>query len=364
MFDMFISAFNLTPKQEEFLKYLYKLTLYSKDADVQIPYPKLRKEEIQTKRDIQPLKDMRLIKSVNYKVGEYYTKYAFTKEFCLMFMRFCKENKPDTLIITHKPWSATNKLDIIPQIIEQALALLPSSIAINQHGFYECQKALCENYPDDEKIGLKVIRLNAMAEYDVFNYLNYKVQATGRIGTPAQNMPSIAKTYVLAGYNDLDIDMSHTQFMCALLDMPFNTDWREQRGKGKAKKLYNQSFGRYDNKAPYRSWPWVQPLKDAFRKQVDSGNLPTYNACSIATPDLSDRDKTKQYELYHAFFMQGYEAAFIHHLIVLAKSYEYKPLLHMHDGLITDIKVSAMAIEEASRLIGFNKPVETDQKII
>ena len=53
-----------------------------------------------------------------------------------------------------------------------------------------------------------------------------------------------------------------------------------------------------------------------------------------------------------AFFLQGREAAFVHHLTVLGDDYGFVPVSNQHDGLVTIGEVPEAAVEEAKRRSG------------
>jgi hypothetical protein len=53
-----------------------------------------------------------------------------------------------------------------------------------------------------------------------------------------------------------------------------------------------------------------------------------------------------------AYFLQGQEAGFIHHLTILSKKYNFTVLSNQHDGLVTQGEIPAEAVIEASQLSG------------
>ena len=54
-----------------------------------------------------------------------------------------------------------------------------------------------------------------------------------------------------------------------------------------------------------------------------------------------------------AFFLQGKEAVFIHHLTLLGAKYGYKPIGNEYDGLLTIGLIPEEAVNEARELSGF-----------
>lgn len=58
----------------------------------------------------------------------------------------------------------------------------------------------------------------------------------------------------------------------------------------------------------------------------------------------------------NAHILQGQEAAYIHHLTILSKKYDFIPVSNQHDGLITLGKVPKDAKQEAGKLSGFEQP--------
>lgn len=58
----------------------------------------------------------------------------------------------------------------------------------------------------------------------------------------------------------------------------------------------------------------------------------------------------------NAHILQGQEAAYIHHLTILSKKYNFIPISNQHDGLITLGEVPEEAKQEAGRLSGFEQP--------
>jgi len=76
---------------------------------------------------------------------------------------------------------------------------------------------------------------------------------------------------------------------------------------------------------------------------------------------IEDLKKSKLAQ-FTSFILQGFESAFIHHLTVLSKKYEYRVIGNEHDGLITIGEIPDKAVEEAKKLSGLryayleNKP--------
>jgi hypothetical protein len=62
-----------------------------------------------------------------------------------------------------------------------------------------------------------------------------------------------------------------------------------------------------------------------------------------------------------AFYLQGQEACFIHHLTILSKKYGFTVISNQHDGLVTVGEIPAEAIKEASKLSGL-KYAELEKK--
>jgi hypothetical protein len=69
--------------------------------------------------------------------------------------------------------------------------------------------------------------------------------------------------------------------------------------------------------------------------------------------DLSEEELEQK---LNAHILQGQEAAFIHHLTILSKDYDFVPVSNQHDGLITVGTVPEEAKVEAGKLSGFEQP--------
>jgi hypothetical protein len=70
----------------------------------------------------------------------------------------------------------------------------------------------------------------------------------------------------------------------------------------------------------------------------------------------SKKDRSLVTRRIASFVLQGSEAAFIYHLMILGEAYGYQVLSNQHDGLITIGKVSQEAIDIASTNSGFKYP--------
>jgi hypothetical protein len=57
-----------------------------------------------------------------------------------------------------------------------------------------------------------------------------------------------------------------------------------------------------------------------------------------------------------AFFLQGQEAAFIHHVTILGPTHGYTPIANEHDGLVVLGKIPPEAVSQAARLSGLKYP--------
>jgi hypothetical protein len=83
---------------------------------------------------------------------------------------------------------------------------------------------------------------------------------------------------------------------------------------------------------------------------TEEGGLRTVidNPCGLpfSREDYSEADRKKKFA---ASFLQGGEAAFIHHLTLLSPEYGYEPIGNEHDGLITLGEIPSEAVEEARR---------------
>ena len=87
-----------------------------------------------------------------------------------------------------------------------------------------------------------------------------------------------------------------------------------------------------------------------YRVGGRGGNFVT-NACGVTlnTMPLSGWELTSTLS---AFFLQGREAALVHHLTCLGETYGYEPLSNQHDGLIVRGEIPDAAVEEAKTLAG------------
>jgi hypothetical protein len=365
----FIKTLGLTPKQEGFILFLWQMQAFdfkkTEEGEVLIPLKAtyFKSKGLQIERDIRPLIKRTLVKRTSYyQINMCPYCYGVGDGLGLLYAEWLKNNRPvKTTQLEREP---ENFLEIIPDKIQKALSLLPQTLPYSWEGFYQSQLHLLKDATEEDSVIFsKVMRLGAIAGSNGLDNIHYGASKTGRIYTLAQKIPSGCRPFIFPGLNDLDVVMSHTQFMCHFLRVPFNLEWAGLRGDGSGKEEYNRSFGRYDPQAPHKQWPWVKPLKDGFAARVDAGNLADHNACRIPTPDLSALPKTEQYQKYHAFFMQGLEAAFIHGLTTQGYVYNFKPLLNMHDGLITDKRVLHAAVLAAARAMGINN-VEVKQAIL
>ena len=87
-----------------------------------------------------------------------------------------------------------------------------------------------------------------------------------------------------------------------------------------------------------------------YRVGGRGGNFVT-NSCGVTlnTMLLSGWELTSALS---AFFLQGREAALVHHLTCLGEAYGYEPLSNQHDGLIVRGEIPDAAVEEAKTLAG------------
>ena len=118
-----------------------------------------------------------------------------------------------------------------------------------------------------------------------------------------------------------------------------------------------------------RVYTWLQPLKTDLDKWHDmlvtnafaTKSRKSYinNRCEVGfyLGDYSNKqgkiiNKTDLRRKLAAYFLQGQEAGFIHHLTVLSKKYGFTVLSNQHDGLVTQGEIPAEAVVEASQLSG------------
>jgi hypothetical protein len=70
--------------------------------------------------------------------------------------------------------------------------------------------------------------------------------------------------------------------------------------------------------------------------------------------DSKSLDENKFKRQLMAHIIQGYESLFISNIVLLGCKYNYKPISHQHDGLITIGEIPEYAIKEAIRKTGFD----------
>jgi hypothetical protein len=105
---------------------------------------------------------------------------------------------------------------------------------------------------------------------------------------------------------------------------------------------------------PYilESKSWLEIVKTKLIKvyQVFSnGKKCLRNACGTVQPVTL----FKNIKDTAAFICQGLESAFINHLMILSKDYDYKIRSLEHDGLVVDGVIPAKAVAKARELSGF-----------
>jgi len=125
-------------------------------------------------------------------------------------------------------------------------------------------------------------------------------------------------------------------------------------------------------------YQWLQPLKKdidkwhntLLDKALSDKNGRNYilNKCGINfyLGEYIDKkgkivSKSELKRQLAAFYLQGQEACFIHHLTILSKKYGFTVISNQHDGLLTIGEIPSEAIEEASKLSGL-KYAELEKK--
>lgn len=77
--------------------------------------------------------------------------------------------------------------------------------------------------------------------------------------------------------------------------------------------------------------------------------------------ELEKYPEEEKIRRFTSFILQGYEAAFIHQLVIMGKSHGYKPVANEHDGLIVLGTIPHAAIEAAERETGLTKMLMRDK---
>ena len=95
---------------------------------------------------------------------------------------------------------------------------------------------------------------------------------------------------------------------------------------------------------------YMGPFFDAHASKGGRAGRVLRNASGITTPrlDVSDRDERND-AIVH--LLQGTEAAVGHALISIQDKYNYRVLLHEHDGVVTEGRIPPSAVQEALRLV-------------
>jgi hypothetical protein len=97
---------------------------------------------------------------------------------------------------------------------------------------------------------------------------------------------------------------------------------------------------------------WLQILQDKIVPKMTSTNHTIINpvGARMMRPETWNAETLREVS---AFVCQGYEAAFINHLMILSTQYRWKNLSIEHDGLVVDGRIPPEAMEEARKLSGF-----------
>jgi hypothetical protein len=101
---------------------------------------------------------------------------------------------------------------------------------------------------------------------------------------------------------------------------------------------------------------WFKLLKDKLIHRysvVHKGETWLKNACGSLQP-LAEFNNTREIAM---FVCQGYESAFINHLVLLGKEYGYTPRALEHDGLLVEGDIPQAAILKARALSGFHTAI-------
>jgi hypothetical protein len=95
---------------------------------------------------------------------------------------------------------------------------------------------------------------------------------------------------------------------------------------------------------------YMGPFFDAHASKGGRGGKVLRNAAGITTPhlDVSDRDGRND-AIVH--LLQGTEAAVGHALIKIQDQYNYRVLLHEHDGVVTEGRIPPSATQHALRIV-------------
>jgi hypothetical protein len=101
---------------------------------------------------------------------------------------------------------------------------------------------------------------------------------------------------------------------------------------------------------------WLDLVSSALMKQQEvwsHGVKCLKNACGAVQPVTL----FKNVKEIAAFFCQGYESAFVNHLMLLSKEYNYTVRSLEHDGLVVDGWIPEVAVAKARELSGFHTAV-------
>jgi hypothetical protein len=342
----FIDSLNMPTKEKKVLNYiLYHLKEENKRLD-DFLYRRVKVfQSIGLDKALKTVLENGYLSDTGvYTIGEKPYGYRFTRKLFKQYVEWFGNNP-----LVFNPSCQQRVIPRnVPTLVKQALECLPTAIK----PWPDALKTLIADCP---LVYDYVAQLACYFEDGDFNHVEYTVSKTGRIYTPLQNMPRDLKAYAFNGYYDLDVTMSHVQFMGHLVGMPIDEatlkEWKALRGNtDNDKKAFIEAFGSY-GKPLYSRYPWTRQLKHRFKTMYKNNQLPTHNACGIKYK-LEGKKETEKLNKAHAFYLQGYEAAFIHHLTILGEKHGYMPLLDMFDGLITDKLIPSQAVEEASRNSG------------
>lgn len=181
-----------------------------------------------------------------------------------------------------------------------------------------------------------------------------------------------------------DLSLTLDSFKKVLIEVILGADLPVFEKAGKCK--HNNSF--YDDimlgaigdstEVYKKVYDWLQPLKKdidkwhnvLLEKAFRDKNCRNYvlNKCGInfhLGEYINKKGKiVSKSELKRqlaAFYLQGQEACFIHHLTILSKKYGFTVISNQHDGVVTIGEIPAEATKEASELSGL-KYAELEKK--
>ena len=336
-------------------------------------------------------------------------------------------NEPQVSIINGKPLKTPTNAAVtiakdsvetneLPQLVEQAIHAIHTCY-FNRPAVIVHLKRLRASYRADPTISNRFRYLNDRFVYDAINQYaepvdgtpdiyhftpSYRMQATGRIGTPLQNASRSMKQAAYTSIPNLhNYDLASSQMALCLheferhgIECPWletylrNTGMRDEHAQYVAvsidtwkKCLYTLLMTGYlPTNIKWQGSPIVEALAvehpqpealkgalsrfrevakpltralNAWQKQIkatanESGKL--INMLGIQRPIASF---TKSAEMV-AHVLQGMEAYFIHTLTTLSTRYGFEVIGNEHDGLITLNKIPEEAIRETQRLTGLH----------